>query len=176
MRLFVAAWAREIGEAPPPGFRPVPMDQRHLTLVFVGEESRVAEVGERIAEVARRHRPFSLSFEREVGLPTARAAKVAAIEAAYSEPFALLVGELRAALVPYGQVARETRPPRPHVTTGRRREPLPLSGRRLPRPFRVEVRSFSLVESRLLPGGPAYTELARYVLGEGASASWGVLE
>jgi 2'-5' RNA ligase len=176
VRLFVASWAEGLDLPPPAGFRPVPPEMRHLTLVFVGEEERLAAVLERLEAVARRHAPFPLVFTRTIGLPRPQAATVAAVAAEPSEAFTALALDLRRELRAFGEVRREGRPPLPHVTVGRRRQPVVLLPQALERPYRAEVAALALVESRLGPEGARYRAHGSLPLGPAPRAGDGVIE
>jgi 2'-5' RNA ligase len=171
MRLFLAVPAATVDLAPPTGFRSVPVGDRHVTLVFVGEEGDAGAVATRARAVARRHPPFRLRFERLVGLPDPARARVAVAEAAPSHAFTDLVLDLRRALSGLGEVDRERRRPRPHVTLGRRRDPVAVAGEILAVPIELVVVDFRLFRSELTPSGPIYTELDGFRLREDGEAS-----
>lgn len=165
MRLFFAIFARDVPRTHAlSGFRLVPPEQHHVTLLFVGEVPVWRPLAEVARQVAAGRRPFLLRFVRLVGLPTAEAARLVALEAVAEEAFTDLALRLRGDLAGFGQVAKERRPPRPHITLGRRRQAGCFDPVTLAEPWLLPVEGFSLVESRLGPAGPSYRELERYPL------------
>lgn len=145
----------------------------HITLYFLGDISpeRVAIVERSMRVVASGAGPFSLTAEGGGAFPGTRNPRV--LWVGFIEPLEL-VRELQQnmgnALSEAG-FPREDRPFHPHITVGRTRGALPpawgerfvqvLSGKGF---GLVPVSSFTLYESRLGPGGAAYTPLCDFRL------------
>lgn len=139
------------------GGRPVPADNYHITLAFLGSVPDSAL--EAVREAARRIQPPALSLElnRIAHWPRSRIAWLGPEEC----PTELnrLVDELWAQLKSLG-FEPDLRTYRPHVSLCRK------AGRsvhrHLPRPVQWETRDFVLVESRTDPAGSVYTILERF--------------
>lgn len=149
----------------------------HVTLKFLGEVERTGlpALIEQLGQAGADAEPGSLGPGRLTAFPTARAARILVVELT---DVAGAVGRLHAAiedrLVRAG-LARDDRPFRAHLTLGRLRRG-PVDARRalaeLPGPEGGwRVGSFELMESRLGPGGPAYTTLQSFDLGRVARPS-----
>ena len=145
----------------------------HITLNFLGDilPERVAVVERSMRAVASGIGPFSLVAEGGGAFPGTRNPRV--LWVGFFEPLELvrqLQQNMENALSGDG-FPREDRPFHPHITVGRTRGALPpawgarfvqaLSGKRF---GVVPVSSFTLYESRLGPGGPAYTPLCDFRL------------
>jgi RNA 2',3'-cyclic 3'-phosphodiesterase len=154
------------GEDGLPG-RPVPPENWHLTIRFLGEvEGPVAEAARRSVAGARLGR----SFEAEVGglgaFPRSAGGRVlwAGISHGH-EALASLAARVEAAVRDAG-LPPETRPFRPHLTLARLREPADVrrwtEGDLSPVRFRVD--ELVLYRSRLGPGGARHEALEHYAL------------
>ncbi|HEX2720759.1 MAG TPA: RNA 2',3'-cyclic phosphodiesterase [Candidatus Deferrimicrobium sp.] len=145
----------------------------HITLEFLGEISpeRVALVVRSMRDVASGIGPFFLTAEGGGAFPGTRNPRV--LWVGFLEPLELvrqLQQNMGNALSGAGFL-REDRPFHPHITVGRTRGALPpawgerflqaLSGKEF---GVVPVSSFTLYESRLGPGGAAYTPLRDFRL------------
>lgn len=173
-RLFVALYPpRELARAlldalesfTLPPHRATPLEQVHMTLLFVGEvpERELAEVAESVERAAAGIEAFELAVEGLFPLPERGPARLVA--AGTGAPSALL--ELRRRLVPRLVTPRPKEAPfRPHLTLCRFRTPtrctLPPHELRLA-PFRVE--SISLQRSVLRPEGAEHRQVLRVPLG-----------
>ena len=167
MREFVAV---DVGEGPHAGGRHA---APHLTLRFLGEvpPERNASIAVRLAEVARRIRPFVFRLEGVGAFPTP------------SRPRVVWVGVTngRAELVELARAVREALEPEfgpdreafvPHLTLFRVRSPWEhdaavelLSGKRPPPPPReVTVGELLLKESVLGPGGAVHRTVQAFPL------------
>jgi 2'-5' RNA ligase len=177
MRLFAAlalpaAQQAELAAALPPldldVLRPVPAEQRHLTLAFYADvpDAVVPQLSERLARAARRTPPLRLRLSRFGAFPTAPRARVlwAGLDGDVA-PLRRLAERCAAAAARSG-VAMESRTYRPHVTVARcRRESLdlrevvaaPVAG------TTWEATAFTLVHS-VLGSRPVHTTLASYDL------------
>ena len=151
--------------------RPVPSEQRHLTLAFYGEvpANVVPELTARLERAGRRTPPLRLRLSLLGAFPKPAAARV--LWAGVDGDVAGLqrLAERCAAAGARSGIAMEARAYRPHVTAGRvRKEPLdlrevvaaPLDGA----PW--EAATFALVHSVLGPR-PVHTALATFALGGG---------
>jgi 2'-5' RNA ligase len=145
----------------------------HITLDFLGEilPERVPLVERSMRVVASGTGPFSLTAEGGGAFPGPGNPRI--LWVGFLEPLELvrqLQQNMENALSGAG-FPREDRPFHPHITVGRTRGALPpawgdrfvqaLSGKRF---GVVPVSSFTLYESRLGPGGPAYTPLCDFRL------------
>jgi RNA 2',3'-cyclic 3'-phosphodiesterase len=143
----------------------------HITLKFLGEvdERHLPALQRGLALIAVE--PMSLVIDRFLIFPGTGPARV--IAANVSGDSALAGGlfkRIEPTVQPLG-IAREAREYKPHVTFGRFRRPslkataMSLIRRidpsLLPTP-RFTATAFSLIESKLGPGGPTYTTVARF--------------
>lgn len=136
----------------------------HLTLKFLGEidDGAVARVKAALAEVARRHRPFTLKLEGTGAFPAGRVPKVLWIGAAGGPGLAALQADLESELEAAG-FAREERAFTPHLTLGRvkgrdrlDRVLADLDGHREAVFGGMTAGKVALFESRLRPEGAEY--------------------
>ena len=167
-RLFVALWpdagvrARlaEIGAAVPlGGGRPVPPQNLHVTLAFLGESdaARRACIEQALSGAG------APEFELRFGVLRHRRRSAMVWLEAQTVPPALdgLVRALDAALAGCG-FAPETRPFRAHVTLARNARRIDLRSAQIDVAWRV--RDFCLVTSNPAPTGSIYTVLRRWPL------------
>lgn len=175
-RLFVAlypprelarAWLEALASLSLPAHRATPLDQIHMTLVFIGEvpERDLAETSASVERGAAGVGAFELAPQGLFTLPERGPARL--IAAGTDAPPALL--ELRRRLVPRLVTPRNRPAPfRPHLTLCRFRAPtryeLPPLELDLP-PFRVE--EISLQRSILRPEGAEHRQLVRAPLAAG---------
>jgi len=182
MRLFVAIFPPvEVGRAALDGARRAldetsgsrirwtPPRNVHLTLKFLGEvaEGAVQGISPALAAVCARHPSFDVRPTGELGaFPSARRAQVVwtSIGAGAGELAELAAG-IEASLAPLGY-PQEGRAYRAHLTLGRvRGRPASLD---LPpsieAPPGFHAKRVLLVESRLGPNGPSYSEVEDYSL------------
>ncbi|MHC4953934.1 MAG: RNA 2',3'-cyclic phosphodiesterase [Planctomycetota bacterium] len=105
------------------GLRPVPTDQLHLTIRFLGEISKPVKVAEAVEAVADVHAPFDVTLERLGCFPNRKAARVVWVGLGKGD---LRAGSLAAgielALLPLG-FEHERRTWHGHVTLGRFPDP-----------------------------------------------------
>jgi RNA 2',3'-cyclic 3'-phosphodiesterase len=190
MRLFVALdidpeIRRRIGEfrgkmrAFAPGVRWVGPESFHVTLQFIGESQREAEIRQALEQV--RAAPVPLGFRGTGFFPTARAPRVFWVGIESDQRLQQLANAVGAALAPLGCKC-EAGPYTPHLTLAR-------AGSGRPRTVRGEqsapglrdvgvklegippaefgtmtAHAFFLYESRLSPSGARYTKLNQYPL------------
>jgi RNA 2',3'-cyclic 3'-phosphodiesterase len=167
VRLFVAvplpASLRERLAAhgrPLPGVRWVPAGNLHLTVHFLDEvdEGDVPELTRALADACRAQPAFELALQR-IGPAPARRPRMVWAWIAPEPRLAALAEAVAPAAAPFAPGARPPRSERPHVTLAR------LHGRSLqgipdgPLDGRIRVGACELVQSRLGPGGAAYTTL-----------------
>jgi 2'-5' RNA ligase len=143
----------------------------HLTLKFLGQVPRasVPLLGQALERAAARGQPAVLEPGRLTAFPNDRAARVIVVELAdASGAVGRLQADVERELAALGHPP-EDRAFRTHVTLGRLRggttdARAALAAAGAPRGvWRVEA--FALVESRLGPKGPSYSELGAYRLG-----------
>ena len=145
----------------------------HITLNFLGEISpeRAPLIERSMRVVASGIDPFSLTAEGGGAFPGTRNPRI--LWVGFLEPLELvrqLQQNMESALSGAG-FPREDRPFHPHITVGRTRGALPPAwGERFVQVLSgkgfgvVPVSSFTLYESRLGPGGAAYTPLCDFRL------------
>jgi 2'-5' RNA ligase len=151
--------------------RLVNAEHMHLTLVFIGEvaEDRAPAIISAAAEpiaVA----PFGVGFGGIGAFPPRGAPRVLWLGVADGAPAVVELQEIVASRLEHVGVPRERRPFHPHLTLGRWKESRasdrPRADETTPAMVaRVEVDAVALIQSRLSSKGPAYTVLARAVLG-----------
>ncbi len=145
----------------------------HLTLKFLGEvgETRLEEIVETLRPAGREIAPFRLEACGAAPFPERGAPRLVWVEVRGDGDSARrLAAAVDAATGRIG-FATERRTFRPHLTLGRINGP--ASGDWRARMDRVsvqstgsfEVREYVLFQSRLGPGGAAYTALRRFALG-----------
>lgn len=141
-------------------WKPTPLEQLHLTLMFLGEvaRERLGEVTKAGEAVARQVAPFTLRLGGTGYFPPEGTPRVWFVKAegVGLEP---LASGLRAALPGLG----DAKPFKAHITLARRKGPAPRVGPVvLDREF--AVRRISLVQSELFPKGSLYHVLREFEL------------
>jgi 2'-5' RNA ligase len=162
-----------------PGVRWVQPETFHITLQFLGETSRVAEIKQALGKVVAN--ATTVSFRNTGFFPNPRTPRVFWVGIEADEKLPTLAAGIGMALEPLG-FERETGDYKPHLTLARLG-----SGRPTTRPggrmalalqaVRAELehipppdfggmtaREFFLYESKLSPAGARYSKLARYGL------------
>jgi 2'-5' RNA ligase len=139
--------------------RPVPPENLHVTLAFIGpvdEETAccLREAAARVPVV-----PFDLVLDTVGGFRRARVVWLGVSRV--PEALRRLVTGLNEALAVCGYEP-DPRPYTPHVTLFRHAEPGGDEGRQLPRPIVWPIREFVLVESATTPRGAVYRVLQRF--------------
>jgi 2'-5' RNA ligase len=162
-----------------PDVRWVGLETLHITLYFIGETNKLAEVRSALQQV--RGMVFALTFHGTGFFPNARSPRVFWVGIESDEHLQQLADAVAQALQPLG-LKKEPGQFKPHLTLAR-------SGSGRPRPVRGEqssgglravaikldglepeefgtmtAREFCLYESRLSPSGAKYTRLVRYPL------------
>ena len=151
----------------------VRLEGLHVTLKFLGyvPAEQIAAIGDALAGIAERHRPFRLSVARIGGFPSPRRPRVvwAGVEAGVEEMSAL-AREVEDAMAALG-FAREERPFQPHLTLGRVKAPEGIErlaaamGAHAEEQFgEARVAEMVLMRSDLSPQGAHYTALRRVPL------------
>lgn len=155
------------------GIRWVREGKFHLTLSFLGEvdESRLEEISAAVAEVARRHSPFSATVTGAGVFPDWRRIRVVWFGLRDSGALVQLgtdMTEMSAAL------GFRQRPFRAHLTVGRTTGPLSAEQKdslrkalapRKEESYPFDVTRVVLMRSTLSGGGSKYSELASFPLG-----------
>ena len=147
------------------GGRPVPRDNLHATVAFLGSvpEASLAAVLAAGSASAREGLPFALRVEAIDFWPKPQ---VLVATAATPPPAEALAERLWRAVEPLG-IPRDHRPLRIHVTLARKvRKPTPGLAMH---PVDWAVASLALVESVTDPAGARYTPLAHWPLGSAAA-------
>lgn len=170
MRLFFALWPtatlqrelvrRAASLSLPHNARPVPAENLHLTLAFLGGIPAV-----RVADIEAMARgltfaPFEFILNTHGAFPRAGAIWLGSTRVA--APLSELVARLRIGLTEIG-LPGEARAFHPHVTLARSRErlpPLPATAEIAPLVWRVDA--FRLVQSQTLADGPIYRQVAEF--------------
>jgi len=149
--------------------------QAHLTLKFFGslEQEALDRIAAALAPLCSNRAPINLTLNGAGGFPKLFRPRVIWVGlGAEKEHLKGLQQAVEETLSPLG-VARENRPFQPHLTLGRNKiseanEPLYHLLRNWAEPesepFRVE--EVILFQSELKPGGPVYTKLKAFPLGE----------
>jgi 2'-5' RNA ligase len=148
----------------------------HLTLKFLGDvaEADLPEIKDVLAQVARRHVPFTFTIGGLGCFPNVKRPRVVWVGVQEETgALAALQRDVEKNLVPLG-FEPEKRAFHPHLTLGRtRRNARPADRRRLGEIVveagvgelsRVHVESFRLMRSDLRPDGAVYTPLAVFDL------------
>lgn len=141
------------------GGRPVPPDNYHITLAFLGNqpESRLDDIiraGTRVAA-----EPIALTLDRFGFWPKPRVFWIGPTE--FPPQLATLASDLWDQLEPL-EIQREHRPLRPHVTLARKVAAQPEV--REPSPLKWFVSEFALIESVTDQRGAVYTVARKYPL------------
>jgi RNA 2',3'-cyclic 3'-phosphodiesterase len=173
-RLFFALWpdraaaaalhSATVEVAHRSGGRPVPLENLHVTLVFLGAvaDERLTElgrVGATVAENFQRDRPLTIRFDRLVHWARARVLCVTA--RAQPEPVLALATALTTSVGAAG-FAPDLKPFRAHVTIARkvpeRVQPPSLTA------LEWQFDGFALVDSRTEATGPVYSVVESWPL------------
>ena len=178
IRLFVAATLPEmlkqelqeqLQPLQQPAIRFVPRQNLHLTLFFIGNVAleQVAALKQDIREIAERHQPFTLRFERTEPGPKPKQPRLVWARFAEHDAFTALSHDLAQALA---EAPPKQQKAIPHVTLARFRKDKPLPGN-LPvataeRPLSLAVQKIALWQSELASPHPIYTVVETYPLGK----------
>jgi 2'-5' RNA ligase len=152
----------------------------HITLVFLGNTSdqEVIDVCDTVREIANRHDPFDLTLDRICYGPPGKAPRMVWVNGAKSAELGALQTDLQNSFFETGQPdesigSDEERFFVPHVTLARikqtelhqmEREEVPVIDEEIDKTFMVE--SIEVMESESKKGGPVYTVLESFKLGE----------
>lgn len=151
-----------------PSIRPVPGQNLHLTLFFLGNVpvQQLSDIKQTIREVAQRHPPFVLDFERTEAGPKPKSPRLVWARFAALPAFEALSRDLTEALA--------AEPPKklkaiPHVTLARFRKDKPVPENLFTitakQPTQLRVSEVALWQSELASPHPVYTVLETYALG-----------
>jgi RNA 2',3'-cyclic 3'-phosphodiesterase len=155
-----------------PGARWVPDDQLHLTLAFLGDQDPETIPRLKAELSAIRHPGFRLRFSTPGCFPNPAHPKVLWIGIEPEAQLNHLASQVRRALLSC-DIPLEERPFFPHITLARLKLPAgreasaflhPSNPRKIPP---VDVRGYTLYESRLTSGGASHTPLAVFPLSTG---------
>jgi 2'-5' RNA ligase len=155
LRDRLAAHAR-----PLPGVRWLPAGNLHLTVQFLGdvEEDMLPELTRALAQTCRAQPGFELGLQR-LGPAPARSPRMVWAWLEPDQRLVQLTEAVAAAAAPFAPAARPPRAEHPHVTLARLHGRPPPGIPDGPLDGRVRVAACELVQSRLEPGGAAYTAL-----------------
>jgi 2'-5' RNA ligase len=172
LRLFVAAYPppdvaaallEHTAALNIPNAKPVPQDQLHLTLQFIGDtdERQLADVRESVARSASGLAPARLTVERLATMPPRRPHLIAAILSPNST-----LSELHRRLAHrLARTKEESRPYLPHMTTARfRNDQQPALTHDLNPALEFELTELLLMRSILHPTGAEHRIEARFPL------------
>jgi RNA 2',3'-cyclic 3'-phosphodiesterase len=142
-------------------------EKLHLTLKFLGDvnDQELAEVQEAVKKAASSHRAFRMSLGETGKFPPKGDPKILWIGADDGGKLTTVTSELDMLLRPLG-FEPEKRRFSPHLTIARLREPRlssELATKHLENEFEpvgFEVREILIYESKLLPKGSIYTQIA----------------
>jgi 2'-5' RNA ligase len=152
----------------------------HVTLQFLGETKKLAEIQSALRRV--KGSPITLAFRDAGFFPTAKSPRVFWVGIESDQSLQELVKSIGQVLQPLG-FERDKGPFKPHLTLARAGSgrPRPVPGERsapglqqvrakvetlMPLEFgTMTAREFCLYESRLSPAGAQYAKLSRYPLG-----------
>ncbi|MDD5251278.1 MAG: RNA 2',3'-cyclic phosphodiesterase [Patescibacteria group bacterium] len=146
--------------------RPTAPRNLHVTACFLGDvdEASLGKLDDVLRTTASRVKPFELSFRDVTNAPPRRLPTM--VWGNYDGAgFAGLAAAIRAAAAPFAPAMPPEKEALAHVTLVRFRDARPLP--EPPQPAALApftAREIVLFESELLPGGPVYTERARYPL------------
>jgi 2'-5' RNA ligase len=158
LRDALAAWARDHA---PERARPVPADNLHLTLAYLGPLPAAGVAAAHAAGAGLRAAPVTLTLTRVEHW--ARPRLLCAVPDPGPDPLAALAAALSAALVRQ-RLPVESRPFRSHVTLVRK-VARPPTDQRLTPALAWHGDRLALVASESPPGGVRYRELAGWPLG-----------
>lgn len=149
-------------------------DNLHITLEFLGDltDQELADVCKVAAEVAKRHKPFSITLNKVLyGPPKKLPPRMVWLEGEKSDKLADLKQDLQESLLEAVRFAPEKRGGAPHITLARIRE---WEWKRIEPEERPEVdenvdlvfsvESIEVEESELKRGGPEYIILESCIL------------
>lgn len=144
------------------GGQPVPEDNLHLTLLFLGgvAERRVAEVADAAHRVRMWHRGMSLEMPLDHLEHWARPRVLCALPGQPPSAAGLLAQALQDQLAAAG-FSPDIKPFRPHVTVARK---VTRAGSLRMRPVDWRFNAFALIESRTLESGSVYSVVENYPL------------
>lgn len=161
VRAELAAWAREV--ATHDQLRPLPADNLHVTLCFLGwrEEQQVADLSRLVAGCARPAR--SLGLRSPVWLPSRRPRVLAFDLDDRAGELQRLQKGISDTLASAGAHRPELRPFRPHVTVARAGSGAKVAdlGRGQVAPRRFEATALTLYRSHLGRAGARYETVLR---------------
>ncbi len=151
------------------GARPVPVEQLHLTLKFIGEVegSRRLDIEEVLAEISRPS--FSLCLQGVGTFPPRGVPRVLWAGVQPKDDLLSLRRSIENKLAEIG-IPRERQKFQPHLTLARLNNPSIhhlqqfLAGNALLRSPEFSVASFCLYKSQLTNGGPLHSRLQTYAL------------
>lgn len=151
-----------------PAIRPVPRQNLHLTLFFLGNVhvQQLPGIQQAIREVAQRHQSFIVDFERTEAGPKPKSPRLIWARFAELPAFEALSHDLIEAL--------SAEPPKkqkaiPHVTIARFRKDKPVPDNLFTitakEPLQLHIPAIALWQSELASPHPVYAVLETYTLG-----------
>lgn len=158
-------WLDAIAALDLPPHRPVPVEQIHLTLLFIGDlpSRELPDSAESITRACAGLSPFSLTPTKLIALPDDARQPTRLIATETDAPPTLL--ELQRRLARRLSRRRSKRPYRPHLTLCRFNEPTEIDS--LDRPLAevsFDVRRIALMHSSLSPHGARHSLVQEFEL------------
>lgn len=144
----------------------------HVTLDFLGEleETQVEKIKEILNNIVPRHKSFNYWLDHLGGFPNAQRPNVLVAKVGEDQAQSVrLHAEIYTTLKEKGLIS-ETRLWQPHITLGRiKNEPIDIKGLDKIKLEKTSwpVTEIVLMKSELLPRGPVYTILGKYLLNSG---------
>lgn len=183
MRLFIGIWPDRVmvdevrdfirsASSGSTGLRWISPENLHFTLEFLGEVTpeRVAGLKQYLERAAMSCRPFRLTLGKAGFFPNAQSPRVVwlGVDRGAGE-LTHLAAMVRSVCMEWGLEASGQRF-QPHLTiarAGRGVQPVFVPGEKVHFRSETSVTSFSLIESRLQPGGSVYRSIADFMLPQG---------
>lgn len=140
------------------GARKTDPSQAHITLKFIGEIEDLEAVRSVLAQIS--HPRCRVNLEGTGGVPQSSHPKVLFVRG-HSDCLVRLAGKIENALQGMGEPFKGV-----HVTVARFKTPVTVDEVDFPR-ISFTATDFVLYESRLTSQGPVYSEVQRFLLGDG---------
>ena len=150
------------------GMRWTPKDNMHITVLFIGQipETKLPQVKNTIAKIAKKHRPFEMKFDQfRQAPPFSEQPSMLWGQFKLTGDFELLVQDLKRAIMSVTVLEEESKRVIPHVTLARKKDmpvmekvDVNVKDRTMP------VTSIALVESSIFKGASKYKIIEKYDL------------
>jgi RNA 2',3'-cyclic 3'-phosphodiesterase len=145
------------------GVRWVKSDGQHLTLKFFGEieEATAKNIGDKLSDLEGKFGPFEATIKGVDAFPNKRRVRVIVVTLEKGVDIAKTIfHDIEDALSALG-IEKDKRDFAPHITLGRRKEPIPLLERDIPELDRLSfiIDRIVLFKSTLTPQGAIYAKV-----------------